>query len=96
MSHLVGFQYGIRKNSPNPFEELVAESDQLINDNNLGFILGMDYDFFLSQKTSFTFGARSILSKDFNTMSQYLNSPSTFDVLVGVNASLKFSLNRNK
>jgi len=96
MSHLVGFQYGIRKNSPNLFEEFGAESDQLLNDNNLGFILGMDYDFFLSRKTSFTFGARSILSKNFNTMSQYLNSQSTFDVLVGVNASLKFSLNRNK
>ncbi len=97
MNHLVGFQYGYLKSSDIFVDNVVFPSDELLNRSQLGFVLGLDYDFFFNQNTSFTFGARSTFSRGINSLDQFVNSPSSsVNVLLGINASLRYSFGSNK
>lgn len=99
LNHLLGVQYGYLKSSDltiNELEEPVIK-DGAIDRNNWGLVVGMDYDMYLSPKTSLSLGARSTFSKNFNSLTEFINfNAPSFDVLVGVNASFRYSFGSTK
>ncbi len=94
ISHLLGLQYGYLKNQEQLIDRVAYPSDEIPNRNNIGIVLGLDYNLLITKKTTFAIGARGTFSRNFNSFQQFVNFTPSVDVLFGLNASLRYSFNK--
>lgn len=93
LNHLIGIQYGYLKSSQT--NGISSTSDEFQVDNNLGLVLGMDYDVYLGSSTLFSLGVRSSFNRRINTFSKIINETTpNINVLFGIQAGIKYRFNK--
>lgn len=93
LNHLIGFQYGYLKSSQT--NGISSTSDEFQVDNNLGLVLGMDYDVYLGNSTLFSLGVRSSFNRRINSFSKIINETTpNINVLFGIQAGIKYRFNK--
>jgi len=89
INYLVGFQYGWLKSAEINMDNPVIQND-LLKKNSFGFVLGMDYDLYLTKNYLFSVGARSSLSTNSNSLVSLPFGQKTKNLLFGIKAGLTY------
>lgn len=74
-------------------EDKIENAEELFSQNQVGLLLGVEYDMYLNKYMFLSLGVRGSFygdTKYFKTIGQ--DVPRTYDMLLGVNASLNFQL----
>ncbi len=73
----------------------IDDVNRLFNQNELGLLLGFEYDFFVNQNYYLTLGARASISTDVKGFPYYQPKDSeTYNVLIGINASFNYLMRK--
>lgn len=101
LSYVFGTQLSFLQGAPTlnttSFKEGTTDAPEidetLVAQNELGLVVGVDYDLFLNRNSSWTIGARASVGTDMNTM--FASTPNTYNVLIGVRTAFNFRLMNN-
>ncbi len=97
VNFVTGIQYSRLRKAELSYNNLTLHDEGTENINNvfsrdeLGLLMGIEYDLYLSSKYFFSFGARASFSSDVNTYTgANKDEPQTYNFLIGVNASFHY------
>ncbi|MBC8046169.1 MAG: outer membrane beta-barrel protein, partial [Fimbriimonadaceae bacterium] len=66
-NYIAGIQYGMLKEYHIPQEKLYSDPDAIFKKSEISFMLGIDYDIYLSKRSYLSLGARTSISNDIST-----------------------------
>ncbi len=94
---VTGLQYSRLRNMELLDEGLNMEKvASLINTNELGLLVGLEYDIFLHRNYFLSMGVRASISSDAAAFPYVNSNTGTYNLLVGANASLNFLAKRKE
>lgn len=93
---VAGLQYSRLKEATIQINDLdLQDATEPFNRDELGFVLGLEYDIFFSPNYFLTLGTRASISSDIHAFPYFVPEASqTYNVLVGVNASFRYLMKR--
>lgn len=96
LNFIAGLQYSRLKEAKISLNDLdIKNATQPFNRDELGFVLGLEYDIFFSPNYFLTLGTRASISSDIHAFPYFVPQASqTYNVLVGVNASFHYLMKR--
>lgn len=98
LNYLFGLQYSKLLSMHGQFHNDIILTDDIERIEDIGFLIGLDYDIFLADNYFLTIGARSTFSSDLNAILSTIageTNTKTNNFTVGVKASINYLLNSN-
>lgn len=98
VNFIAGIQYSRLKEASVTVNDLdLINATKPFNRDELGFLLGIEYDLFVKENYFLTLGTRASISSDLRSFPYFVPEASqTYNVLVGVNASFHYLMKRHK
>jgi len=93
LNHLVGLQYGYLREAHAYINDEYIKADWQ-DRSNVGLVVGMGYDVYLSSQANFSIGARSTFGKSLYNLEGIFNDDQLYNVHFGINASLRYNFNK--
>lgn len=90
VNYIAGLQYGKLTEYHIPQEKLYTGNEELFKQTEISFLLGIDYDVFLSKRSFVTVGARTSISNDISTHEYPLDDYAKRNFVFGLRASLNY------
>jgi len=93
LNYIFGLQYSRLQGFESNVNESIISKNSIQRDHDLGFVIGLEYDVFLTKNYYFTIGAKSTYAYDFDEVINVFNESSTSkanNFTVGINASINY------